>query len=57
MTNATVPSLRVKIIGEMEDKGRLCGLMKLFGLAWKPFVLVVFGVEKSMFVRIVRERG
>lgn len=52
VTKATLPSLRVAIIGEMEDRGRFPGLMKLFGFAGYPMALVVFGVEKSKFVRL-----
>ena len=38
--------------GAIDDRGRFLGSMKLFGFATKPFSLVVFGVEKSVTVRI-----
>jgi hypothetical protein len=53
VANAKLPSSRTAMIGEIEDRGRFPGLIKLFGVGGYPNPLVVLGVEKSRFVSLV----
>ena len=47
ITERTVPSVLTTMVGVMEDKGRLPGLIKFAGLGGTPKAFVTLGEEKS----------